>query len=92
MTDDLVRHVAGLLEKDYLIEAEIGRGGMAVVYRAIERHQSRRVAIKVLPPQRAFTKLRQSTVKSTRAWAVKEAPRRLWEFHSIPRARALSAR
>jgi serine/threonine protein kinase len=54
MTDDLFRHVAALLATDYLIEAEIGRGGMAVVYRGIERHQGRRVAIKVLPPQLAF--------------------------------------
>ena len=42
--------------------------------------------------QCAFARLRQSMLKSTRAWAMKEALRRLWEFRSIPRARALFAR
>ncbi len=38
--------------------------------------------------RQAFRHLRASTLKSARAWAMKEAIRRLWEFHSIPRARA----
>jgi serine/threonine-protein kinase len=40
---------AGLPER-YTLEREIGRGGMAVVYLARERHPSRGVAIKVLDP------------------------------------------
>jgi serine/threonine protein kinase len=41
---------------EYVIDAELGRGGMAVVYRATEVHLSRPVAIKVLPPELTFTK------------------------------------
>ncbi len=38
----------------YQIENEIGRGGMAVVYRATDSRLHRTVAIKVLPPDIAF--------------------------------------
>ena len=42
--------------------------------------------------QRAFAPLRTSTLKSARAWALKQAIRRLRGFRSIPRARAFFAR
>ena len=39
------------LSDRYLIESEIGRGGMATVYLAEDRKHRRKVAVKVLDPE-----------------------------------------
>jgi uncharacterized protein YraI len=46
MTESLVGHKLG----KYLVQSEIGRGGMGVVYRGYDPALDRLVAIKVLPP------------------------------------------
>ena len=53
-TSSLADRLARTLSDSYTVEAEVGRGGMGVVYSARDLKLKRRVAIKVLPPELAF--------------------------------------
>jgi serine/threonine-protein kinase len=44
------------LGSDFQVERELGRGGMAVVFLAMDVHIGRKVAVKVLPPELAYSK------------------------------------
>jgi hypothetical protein len=47
-------HVSTVLAPNYEVDSEIGRGGMGIVYCAMDKRLKRNVAIKLLPPELAF--------------------------------------
>ncbi len=51
---ELRSHVVRVLEPQYDVEKEIGRGGMGIVYKGRDKRLKRPVAIKLLPPELAF--------------------------------------
>ncbi|NUQ19955.1 MAG: protein kinase, partial [Gemmatimonadaceae bacterium] len=53
--DGILETVRERLAATYDVERELGRGGMAVVIRAVERELQRPVALKVMPPQLALS-------------------------------------
>jgi serine/threonine protein kinase len=84
MSDPNAQHSLPMLLKEalgdaYTIEGEIGRGGMGVVYRARDERLQRRVAIKVLPPELAFSsEIRQRFTREAQTAA------RLSHPHIVP--------
>src|ERR1039457_2411741 len=59
----------------YLLEEQIGQGGMAVVYRAHDERLDRRVALKVLAPALAAdTAFRTRFIRESRAAAAVDHP------------------
>jgi serine/threonine protein kinase/DNA-binding beta-propeller fold protein YncE len=70
---------AGSLIAGYRLEEQIGRGGMAVVFRAHDSRLDRRVALKIMAPELALDDVfRQRFIRESRAAAAVDHP------HIIP--------
>ena len=77
--DALASMVAGSRIAGYRLEGQIGAGGMAVVFRAVDERLGRRVALKVLAPALAADHaFRQRFIRESRAAAAVDDP------HIIP--------
>src|SRR6059036_4212912 len=60
---DVLDTLRARLAPSYDVEREIGAGGMARVYLAVEQHPHRRVAVKVLDPELSTRLLRERFVR-----------------------------
>src|SRR5215469_6280675 len=70
---------AGSRIAGYLLEEQIGRGGMAVVFRAVDERLQRPVALKILAPALAADEsFRRRFIRESRAAAAVDNP------HIIP--------
>ena len=69
-TDPLLGRLVG----HYRIAAQLGAGGMGVVYRALDEKLGRTVALKFLPPDAAGTTERRRFVQEARAASALDHP------------------
>src|SRR5436305_5146147 len=60
---DIIDILRARLAPSYDVEREIGAGGMARVFLAVEQHPHRRVAIKVLDPEVSTRLLRERFIR-----------------------------
>ena len=75
LTEATVRLHKGHKVGKYVIQGEIGRGGMAVVYKAYDPHLERHVALKVLHPELAINReFVQRFIQEARAAAALDHP------------------
>jgi serine/threonine-protein kinase len=79
VSNDLTSFVAGSMLAGYRLEQELGRGGMAVVFRAVDERLDRTVALKILAPRLAADEtFRQRFIRESHAAAAVDDP------HIIP--------
>jgi hypothetical protein len=72
--DQLLHRLRKELASDYEVEKELGRGGMAIVYRAHEIELRRVVALKVLPPGTGPAELAERFRREARMAAALDHP------------------
>src|SRR5437867_5019096 len=75
---DVLDSLRSTLAPRYDVEREIGAGGMARVYLAVEHHPHRRVAIKVLDPEVSTRLLRERFIREV------DVSSRLSQPHIVP--------
>ncbi|MDQ5847249.1 MAG: serine/threonine protein kinase, partial [Acidobacteriota bacterium] len=63
-----------VLRQRYRLDSEIGRGGMGIVYRAMDLELMREVAVKVLPGNASSADARQRLIREARAAAALNHP------------------
>src|SRR5258705_4307334 len=75
---DVLGAVRAGLAPHYTVEREIGAGGMARVFLAVERHPARKVAVKVMKPEVAGSEFRERFIREV------ELTSRLSPPHIVP--------
>jgi tetratricopeptide (TPR) repeat protein len=87
---DLPKLISGTtLARRYKLEAELGRGGMGIVFRASDLQLQRDVAVKVLPSAAGSAQARERLLREARAAAALNHPgivgvHDVGEHHGIP--------